>query len=208
MFTIRVILFFLVATLSDTLAVLAKKKPSAIVPLMESAKVDLIKYSGRWYELARLPARFERNCYAPIVANYSLLPSGEIEVINTCATKQSDKLTCDDVGERCLSDRDDVSITKGVARKVSQPSEDTMLEVNFVKWLKFLPFTWANYHILAITPDYKYALIGTKGQKYLWILGRSATKIDYTVIAKFVSIAKQNGYKVENLIYQSGVLPR
>ena len=61
---------------------------SAQAPLETVAKVDLNRYTGRWYEIAKYPTIFERKCDRDIIATYSLRPDGKIGVTNTCTTKE------------------------------------------------------------------------------------------------------------------------
>ena len=61
--------------------------------LLESvAKVDLNRYTGRWYEIAKYPNRFESKCDSNVTATYAIRPDGKISVVNSCATHEG-KLT-------------------------------------------------------------------------------------------------------------------
>jgi apolipoprotein D and lipocalin family protein len=65
---------------------------SGEVPLESVPKVDLSRYTGRWYEIARYPNRFERKCDRNVTATYTLRSGGKINVVNTCMTREG-KLT-------------------------------------------------------------------------------------------------------------------
>lgn len=121
----------------------------AQAPLATVAHVDLTRYAGLWYEVARYPNRFERMCDRNVTATYTLRPDGKIGVVNACL--RSD-------GSRTLA--------RGWAR-VADPQTSAKLKVTF-----FWPF-FGNYWILDLSPDYRYAVVGEPGRKYLWILSRT-----------------------------------
>jgi apolipoprotein D and lipocalin family protein len=113
-------------------------------------KVDLSRYVGRWYEIARYPNRFQRKCAGDTSATYSLLPSGEIQVINACRKQDGS-----------------IDEAKGKAKIVDKQS-NAKLKVSF-----FWPFYGA-YWIIGLDPEYRWAVVGHPDRKYLWILSRSA----------------------------------
>jgi apolipoprotein D and lipocalin family protein len=115
------------------------------------AHVDLNRYAGTWYEVARLRNRFEARCAGQPSATYRLA-GGYIEVINRCPARD---------GER---------VVHGVAR-VERGSGGARLAVSFApRWLRALPFAWADYWVLHLEPDYSAALVGTPGRRHLWLL--------------------------------------
>jgi apolipoprotein D and lipocalin family protein len=113
------------------------------------SSVDLNRYLGKWYEIARYPNRFEKNCVADVTAHYTLRDDGKIEVLNSC--RQSD-------GK--------IKSSKGSA-KVVDPHSNARLKVTF-----FWPF-YGNYWIIDLDPDYRYAVVSEPGREYLWILSRT-----------------------------------
>ena len=118
-------------------------------PLHTVDKVDLQRYLGTWYEIARYPNRFERNCASDTTAEYSFCKDGRIEVVNSCR-KPSGK----------------TKSVHGVARVVD-PASNAKLKVTF-----FWPFS-GNYWVLALGADYQYAVVGEPSRKYLWVLSRT-----------------------------------
>jgi len=133
----------------------------AQAPLPTVAKVDLERYLGRWYELARLPNRFQAQCTGNVVATYSPLSANAVKVVNSCRT---------------ASGEDDVA--NGVAR-VRDLTTNAKLEVRFLPLaLAWLPFAWGDYWILDLAPDYSHALVGTPSREYLWVLSREPTMED------------------------------
>ena len=119
--------------------------------------VDLDKYTGRWYEIARYKNRFQRNC-AGTMAEYSR-EKNYISVKNSCQQ---------------LDDASEVDSSTGYATLVKDPS-NAKLKVSFVPF--FGKFGWfsGNYWIIELGENYEYAVIGEPSRKYLWILSRSKT---------------------------------
>jgi apolipoprotein D and lipocalin family protein len=120
------------------------------------ASVDLGRYSGRWYEVARLPAVFQRACVRSW-ADYTPRHPGLLGVINTCETANGERRSI-----------------HGEARVVDAASNARFL-VTFDTWFAWLLPRPAegNYWILALGPDYDAALVGTPDRRYLWLLARS-----------------------------------
>lgn len=116
--------------------------------------VDLYKYVGTWYEIARIPNSFQKKCAMNTTATYKLKPNGEIEVIN-----------------RCVESDGRVNVARGVARVVDSTS-NSRLKVSFVSILGVRLF-WGDYWIIGLDKNYKYAVVGTPSRKYGWILSRS-----------------------------------
>lgn len=147
-FPVRVVLRFLrfgavIALLVQTGA--APAAENAPLPTVES--VDLARYVGRWYEVALLPNRFERQCVSDTQAHYSA-EEGQIRVLNRCRTSSGN-----------------VDSASGRA-KVVAASGNAKLRVSF-----FWPF-YGDYWILALDSDYSEVLVGTPDRRYAWILAR------------------------------------
>ncbi|MCG7985640.1 MAG: lipocalin family protein [Candidatus Thiodiazotropha lotti] len=142
--------------------------------------VDLQRYLGRWYEIARLPNRFQNHCRGEVTANYRQLEGGDIQVIN-----------------RCRDQQDEMDEAKGVARIVDS-STNAKLKVSFVSLFGRSLF-WGDYWILGLGSDYDYAVVGMPSRKYLWVLSRqpeiAAEK--WPVIEKIV---QTSGYDPGRLI--------
>ncbi len=139
-------------------------------------RVELSKYLGKWYEIARLPFRFEEGC-SDTTATYSLSEDGRVSVLNECIKDGK------------------VRQAKGKAKVVDKVS-GAKLKVTF-----FWPFS-ADYWIIALGKDYDYAVVGAPNRKYLWILNR-APKMDDALFSQLVEFAKSKGFNVDNLIKTS-----
>ncbi len=151
--------------------------------LMVVPSVDLERYVGVWYEIARLPNRFQKDCLGDVTATYSLLPDGEIRVVN-----------------RCRKEGDVVTEAEGRARLANKDGLDSKLEVRFAPaWLSFLPFVWGNYWIIDLDADYSYAVIGEPGREYLWVLARTP-HMDETLLISILDRVKLQGYDTTALI--------
>jgi len=144
------------------------------VPLKSVPKVDLSRYTGRWYEIAKYPNRFERKCDRNIYATYTLRSDGTISVVNTCTTREG-KLTQ----------------SNGWAHVVDQRT-NSKLKVTF-----FWPF-FGDYWIIDLSPNYEYAVIGEPSRKYLWILSRTA-KMDDKLYAEIAGRLAAKGYDASKL---------
>jgi apolipoprotein D and lipocalin family protein len=144
------------------------------VPLESVPKVDLSRYTGRWFEIARYPNRFERKCDSNAMATYSLRSDGKISVVNTCKTREG-KLTQ----------------SNGWAQVVDQKTS-SKLKVTF-----FWPF-FGDYWIIDLSPSYEYAVIGEPSRKYLWILSRTA-KMNDKLYAEITGRLAAKGYDATKL---------
>lgn len=136
--------------------------------------VDLKKYAGLWYEIAKIPNRFQSQCVRGTTAQYKLKENGEIEVINSCI---------DEDGK--------LDKTEGVARVVDKKS-NAKLEVSFFSILGWRP-VWGDYWIIGLDENYQWAIVGTPSRKYGWILSRTP-QISKDVMEKINQILVDQGY--------------
>jgi apolipoprotein D and lipocalin family protein len=155
-----------------------EKEPLRVVP-----SVDLPRYAGLWYEVARLPNRFEEKCAGDVTAEYTLESADRLKVVNRCR-KQDGKLT-EAVGEARLADR------KGA---------NSRLKVRFAPaFLSFLPVVWGDYQIIELAPDYTHAVVGDPSRKYLWFLSRTP-QLDEATYLRLSEAARSQGFDVSKLI--------
>lgn len=120
---------------------------SKYAPLPTVLHVNLERYAGTWYEIARYENRFEKGC---VGATATYTQEGErLRVLNRCFDAQGTQ-----IGE-----------AKGVA-KLAAPNDTAKFKVSF-----FWPF-YGDYWVLKLADDYRYALIGEPSRQYFWILGR------------------------------------
>ena len=117
--------------------------------------VDLSRYAGKWYEIARIPNRFQQDCVGNVTATYKTREDGRIDVLNACEQKDGETKSAD-----------------GIA-KIVDPSTNAKLKVSFVSFFGYRPF-WGDYWILGLGRDYEYAVVGSPDRKYGWILAASS----------------------------------
>lgn len=143
--------------------------------------LDLPRYAGRWHEIAHLPMFFQRKCASDITADYTLRDDGRVGVRNACRTADGTQ-----------------QVSEGVARTV--PGHPGRLQVRFAPgWLSWVPGVWADYWVVELDPDYRWAVVGGPSRKYLWILSREPTMPQ----SRFDAIrarAAARGYPVERLV--------
>jgi apolipoprotein D and lipocalin family protein len=142
--------------------------------------VDIQRYLGKWFEIARFDQKFQKNCTA-VTAEYKLRKSGTIKVINKC---------------RKFDLKGKLKVAIGSAR-VTDKNSNAKLRVQF--FLRFLniKFLSGNYWILDLGEDY--ALIGDPSIKYLWILSRTK-EIDERTYLGLVQKAETLGFDTSKLL--------
>ncbi|MBS1902594.1 MAG: lipocalin family protein [Bacteroidetes bacterium] len=134
------------------------------------ASLDLKRYLGTWYEIAKLPNRFESGLTC-VTANYELKENGDIKVTNAGYKVDEPNVRKSATGTAWVVD----------------PAEPAKLKVRF-----FWPFAGA-YWVIALDPDYKYAMVGEPARDYLWILAREKT-LPKETISTLLSKAQSLGF--------------
>lgn len=137
---------------------------------------DRDRYLGKWYEIARMDFRFERNL-SNVTANYSLNDNGTIKVDNR--------------GYNTVTKEWKQAIGKA---KFAGDQDIAMLKVSF-----FGPF-FAPYNVIALDDHYRYALVAGKNIKYLWLLSREMTMPD-DVKKRYLELARDLGFDVDALVW-------
>ena len=149
-------------------------------PMQVVEKVDLSRYIGTWYEIAKIPNRFQKQCVRGTTAQYTLREDGKITVLNSCF-KANGKL-------------DDA---EGLA-KVVDTATGAKLEVSFVSFLGWRPF-WGDYWVIGLDQEYQWAVIGTPNRKYGWVLARAAS-LGATTLEEIWEILRSNGYDTQDFV--------
>jgi apolipoprotein D and lipocalin family protein len=140
---------------------------NTLVP-QPAKSVDLTRYLGRWFEIARYDQSFERGCEG-VSATYSLRRDGNIEVLN-----------------RCRKPGGKISEARGTA-KIVDTATNAKLKVSF-----FGPF-YGDYWVLDHADDYSWSIVGEPSGRYLWLLARTATP-DKKVLEDLLGRARAMGY--------------
>lgn len=143
-------------------------------PLSTVDSVDLNRYTGVWYEIARLPISQEEglNC---VTAAYTLEEDGDIKVVNQ------------GYGEGGWEKAEGVAVQPDT----SKPGQ---LRVSF-----FRPF-YGDYYIIELDEEYQYALVGAPSRKYLWILSRTE-ELDSEIIEELSASAREKGFDTSQFIF-------
>ena len=168
-------------------AIMLSSMSHADQPLQLVDTVDLDRYQGRWYEIARLPNRFQRQCADSVSAEYKLREDGRIDVTNRC--RQAD-------GQWRMS--------SGIARSASGDERSAALEVRFAPaWLSFLPMVWGEYRIIALgeqSEQYDYSVVGTENRRYLWFLARDPAPSEQ-VRQTMLDAARDQGFDIDAMTW-------
>jgi apolipoprotein D and lipocalin family protein len=164
------LLFILLSTVTYT-----QSQPPKTVPF-----VDLKKYIGVWYEIAKIPNSFQDQCIKETTAKYSLNDDGEIEVINSC-----------------IDEDNEIDDAEGIARIVDK-SSNAKLEVSFVSFLGWRPF-WGDYWVIGLDENYNWALVGTPDRKYGWILSRTK-QLESKTMENIFNLLREQGYDPSDFI--------
>jgi apolipoprotein D and lipocalin family protein len=150
-------------------------------PLQTIAALDVPRYMGTWYEIAKYPNWFQKKCVSDTSAEYRAQADGRVEVIN-----------------RCREANGDISEAVGMASQVGG-SDSPRLEVRFAPaWLSFLPFVWGDYWVIDLDPDYQLAAVSEPGRDYLWVLSRTR-EVDVKAYDALLKRLAEHGFDLDKL---------
>lgn len=149
-------------------------------PMQVVKKVDLNRYIGTWYEIAKIPNRFQKKCARGTTAQYTLREDGKITVLNSCL-KSNGKL----------------DEAEGLARVVDSET-GAKLEVSFVSFLGWRPF-WGDYWVIGLDEEYGWAVIGTPNRKYGWVLARQ-DNLPASTLEEIWAILRTQGYRAQDFV--------
>jgi apolipoprotein D and lipocalin family protein len=126
------------------------------MPVKTIPSLDVQRYLGTWYEIAKYPNWFQRKCLSNTKAVYSARADGTLKVLNSCVTAQGQ-----------------ASEAEGTARQIGA-KDSPKLEVRFAPaWLSFIPLVWGDYWVIDLDPQYQVAVVSDPRREYLWILSRT-----------------------------------
>lgn len=149
------------------------------VPMRTVDFVDLDRYSGLWYEIARFPVSFEEGCVG-VTAQYSVNPDGTVTVVNTCREGTLDA---------------EPRSSKATATKADETA--AKLKVDFVP---FIPFTSGDYWVLDLDEGYQTVVVGTPSGFAGWILARQP-QISQARVDRGIEVLRRNGYDTSQLTF-------
>ena len=162
--------YFLILCSCASLGSKAETKDPAVVQ-----QIDLNKYSGKWYEIARYPTFFQRNCIRS-TAEYQILDATSVSVYNIC-----------------YKENGDTSDIKGTA-SIVDPTTPAKLKVKF----NFL--AQGQYWVVALEPNYQWAVVSSSNKKSLFILSRVAPMPKET-LDPILQDLKNRGFDLSDLVY-------
>jgi len=127
-------------------------------PLVTVSSLDVQRYMGTWYEIAKYPNRFQKKCVAETQAQYKVQASGSVQVIN-----------------RCRKESGEIDEAIGEARQIGA-ANSPKLQVRFApSWLSLLPFVWGDYWVIDLDDGYQLVAVSEPKREYLWVLARTPT---------------------------------
>jgi apolipoprotein D and lipocalin family protein len=157
----------------------AQSSDASPAPLEAITSLDVPRYMGTWYEIAKYPNWFQKRCIANTSATYAVQPNGMLQVLN-----------------RCQKEDGSMSEALGAAKQVGD-ANSPKLEVRFAPaWLSFLPFVWGNYWVIDLDPQYQLAAVSEPSRKYLWVLSRSKT-VEPKAYEALLQRLKQKGFNLD-----------
>lgn len=173
-------LLMIIAVLASAPQAAVANAPAAPLTTIES--LDVPRYMGHWYEIARYPNRFQRQCVGEASADYRQQPDDSLAVINRC---------------RLADGRLDEAV--GEARQLGGPASPR-LKVRFAPaWLSFLPLVWGDYWVVALDADYRWAAVGEPSRRFLWVLARTPT-LDAPTLAEVHRQLRAKGFDPARLV--------
>ena len=125
-------------------------------PVKTIQSLDVQRYLGVWYEIAKYPNWFQRKCASNTKAVYSARADGTLKVLNSCKTAEGE-----------------ISEAEGTAKQIGA-KDSPKLEVRFAPaWLAFIPLVWGDYWVIDLDAQYQVAVVSDPRREYLWILSRT-----------------------------------
>lgn len=150
-------------------------------PVKTIASLDVSRYLGTWYEIAKFPNWFQKKCVGNTKAMYSLKDGDGVRVLNSCKTANGD-----------------IAQAEGLARQIGA-ADSPKLEVRFAPaWLSFLPFVWGDYWVIDLDSQYEVAAVSDSKREYLWILSRNP-RLDQKKYDDLVGRLQGQGFDTRNL---------
>ncbi|MES2585616.1 MAG: lipocalin family protein [Pseudomonadota bacterium] len=143
--------------------------------------LDVPRYLGTWYEIAKFPNWFQKKCVSNTKAVYTAKSDGNLRVLNSCKTASGE-----------------TSEAEGLARQIGA-KDSPKLEVRFApEWLSFLPLVWGDYWVIDLDPQYQVAAVSDPRREYLWVLSRTP-QLDPKVYADLLQRLKQQQFDTQKL---------
>lgn len=155
---------------------------SSSLPLQPVASIDLPRFMGTWYEIARTPNRFQKRCAGFTRTDFHLQVDGTVQAVNRCRLRNGQ-----------------LHFALAIGRQVGAPNSPR-LKVRFAPaWMSFVPAVWGDYWIIDLDEQYQLVAVSEPTRKYLWILSRT-TLVEPQAYAALLERLKDKGFIVEQLL--------
>lgn len=159
----------------------AQAAPAA-QPLQPIASLTVPRYMGVWYEIAKFPNDFQKQCVGDTTATYQLQDDGRVQVVNRC---------------RIADGKTDVA--DGVARQLGGATSPR-LKVRFAPaFLSFIPMVWGDYWVIDLDDKYQLSAVSEPKREYLWILSRTP-QVDAAEYEALLARLTAQGLDVSRLV--------
>lgn len=150
-------------------------------PLQTIQSLDIPRYMGTWFEIAKYPNRFQKQCVRNTSAEYSLQKDGTVKVLN-----------------RCQQASGDMDEAEGQARQIGG-LKSPKLEVRFAPaWLSWLPMVWGKYWVIDLDSEYQLVAVSEPNREYLWVLARTQ-QVDKAKYDALLQRLKAKGFDLNKL---------
>jgi apolipoprotein D and lipocalin family protein len=154
---------------------------AASTPVTTIATLDVPRYMGTWYEIAKFPNWFQRKCVSDTRAQYTAQPDGSVQVFNSCQILDGQRIDA-----------------LGLAQQVGEVTSPK-LKVRFAPaWLSWLPQVWGEYWVIDIDPDYQLAAVSDSKRDYLWVLSRTP-RVQPATYEALLQRLKAQGFDTQKL---------
>ena len=166
-------------------AIMAKNAKKA---LASAAHVDLDRFVGSWFEIARLPDRQDKDCLSDARVTYARTDNG-LRLLSLCR-------------------RENGSIRRSTGRaKLADDATQARFKISYShSALDALPLVWSDYTIIDVADDYSTAIVGAADRKHLWFLARQPTVAD-AANKDFMNKARAQGFDTSALVYTRHISP-
>ena len=150
-------------------------------PLATITSLDVPRYMGTWYEIAKYPNWFQKKCVAGTKAQYELKGNGSVQVANQCRQESGE-----------------MNEAIGEARQIGLPTS-AKLQVRFApSWLSLFPFVWGDYWVVDLDEGYQLVAVSEPKREYLWVLSRTQT-VDPSRYEALLARLKAQGFDLNRL---------
>ena len=150
-------------------------------PVKTIPSLDVPRYMGTWYEIAKFPNWFQKKCVANTKAEYSIRADGNLKVLNSCKTASGE-----------------ITDAEGTAKQVGAKDSPKLLVRFAPAWLSFLPMVWGDYWVIELDPQYQVAAVSDPKREYLWILSRTP-QLDKKVYEELLQRLQSQQFDVRKL---------